>query len=205
MARAGCGRTDPEPPGGQATGSRPTEVYRSVGAQHPRMHPASSAPALPIGFRVVHHLAPPKVPLLAASSLARATAPPRIDHCVIAVFRLAALQRVLSRRARGRDRPEGRPVRSLSLRRLAVQRPRTRICRPQCRAAPVQLGNSDLCFVLAGPDADRGSRGALAKPRHRQLVAGPGQSDSGAGGQGWHVYFHDPDGSLLEFMSYSEA
>ena len=35
-----------------------------------------------------------------------------------------------------------------------------------------------------------------------EIVAGPMESESGAGGRGRHVYFRDPDGSLLEFMSY---
>jgi catechol 2,3-dioxygenase-like lactoylglutathione lyase family enzyme len=34
-------------------------------------------------------------------------------------------------------------------------------------------------------------------------VAGPLDRDSGAGGRGRHVYFRDPDGRLLEFVSYA--
>jgi catechol 2,3-dioxygenase-like lactoylglutathione lyase family enzyme len=49
---------------------------------------------------------------------------------------------------------------------------------------PVQPGNSDLCFVWDGP-----IEGAIP---HRQ----------GAKGDGTSVYFRDPDGSLLEFISY---
>jgi catechol 2,3-dioxygenase-like lactoylglutathione lyase family enzyme len=33
-------------------------------------------------------------------------------------------------------------------------------------------------------------------------VAGPLEGDSGASGRGRHIYFRDPDGSLLEFVSY---
>src|SRR5215217_2973128 len=44
---------------------------------------------------------------------------------------------------------------------------------------PVQPGNSDLCFVYDGPTDRSGARGA-----------------------GRSVYFRDPDGSLLEFISY---
>jgi catechol 2,3-dioxygenase-like lactoylglutathione lyase family enzyme len=64
---------------------------------------------------------------------------------------------------------------------------------------PVKPGNSDLCFVWPGPIEEAvehlGRCGV-------EIVAGPGDSRAGAGGPGRHVYFHDPDGSLLEFMSY---
>ena len=47
------------------------------------------------------------------------------------------------------------------------------------------------------------SRGGHHLDRHGvEIVAGPLESDSGAGGRGRHVYFRDPDGSLLEFVSY---
>ena len=67
-------------------------------------------------------------------------------------------------------------------------------------AKPVEPGNSDLCFVWAGPIED-----AVAHlERHGvTVVAGPLESRSGAGGPGRHVYFRDPDGSLLEFVSYA--
>ncbi len=66
-------------------------------------------------------------------------------------------------------------------------------------AKPVEPGNSDLCFVWAGP-IERAVEHLL---RHGvEIIAGPLESDSGAGGRGRHVYFHDPDGSLLEFVSY---
>ena len=64
---------------------------------------------------------------------------------------------------------------------------------------PVGPGNSDLCFVWPGPIEEAvehlGRHGV-------EIVAGPLESDSGAGGRGRHVYFRDPDGSLLEFVSY---
>jgi catechol 2,3-dioxygenase-like lactoylglutathione lyase family enzyme len=67
-------------------------------------------------------------------------------------------------------------------------------------AKPVEPGNSDLCFVWPGPIDD-----AI---EHLQrcgvaIEVGPIESDSGAGGPGRHVYFRDPDGSLLEFVSYA--
>lgn len=64
---------------------------------------------------------------------------------------------------------------------------------------PVEPGNSDLCFVWAGPI----EQAVEHLVRHGvEIIAGPLGSDSGAGGGGRHVYFHDPDGSLLEFVSY---
>jgi catechol 2,3-dioxygenase-like lactoylglutathione lyase family enzyme len=63
---------------------------------------------------------------------------------------------------------------------------------------PVQPGNSDLCFEWDGPIAD-----AVAH-LERQCVAveaGP-MRRFGARGHGTSVYFRDPDGSLMEFISY---
>ena len=66
-------------------------------------------------------------------------------------------------------------------------------------ARPVEPGNSDLCFVWSGPIEQ-----AIEHLRFHgvEIVAGPLDKHSGAGGPGRHVYFRDPDGSLLEFGSY---
>jgi catechol 2,3-dioxygenase-like lactoylglutathione lyase family enzyme len=63
---------------------------------------------------------------------------------------------------------------------------------------PVQPGNSDLCFEWARPIED-----AIAhlKKYNIAVEAGPMQR-FGAKGNGTSVYFRDPDGSLMEFMSY---
>ena len=63
---------------------------------------------------------------------------------------------------------------------------------------PVKPGNSDLCFEWNGPIAD-----AI---RHLErcgvaIEAGPMQR-FGAKDAGTSVYFRDPDGSLMEFISY---
>jgi catechol 2,3-dioxygenase-like lactoylglutathione lyase family enzyme len=66
---------------------------------------------------------------------------------------------------------------------------------------PVRPGGSDLCFEWPGPIAEAlehlARRGVAAElgpvPRH------------GARGPGTSVYFRDPDGSLLEFISYREG
>jgi peroxiredoxin/catechol 2,3-dioxygenase-like lactoylglutathione lyase family enzyme len=66
---------------------------------------------------------------------------------------------------------------------------------------PVAPGNSDLCFEWNGPITD-----AI---RHLEscgvaVEAGPMQR-FGAKGAGTSVYFRDPDGSLMEFISYMQG
>lgn len=63
---------------------------------------------------------------------------------------------------------------------------------------PVRPGNSDLCFVWDGPidEAVEHLR------RHAVNVEDGPVGRAGARGEGTSVYFRDPDGSLLEFISY---
>jgi catechol 2,3-dioxygenase-like lactoylglutathione lyase family enzyme len=64
---------------------------------------------------------------------------------------------------------------------------------------PVQPGNSDLCFEWKGPIAD-----AIAHlDRHGIPVERGPMERFGAKGKGTSVYFRDPDGSLMEFISYA--
>ena len=65
---------------------------------------------------------------------------------------------------------------------------------------PVQPGNSDLCFEWLGPIE---SAIAHLKGRGIAVERGPLQR-FGAKGPGTSVYFRDPDGSLMEFMSYGD-
>ena len=65
---------------------------------------------------------------------------------------------------------------------------------------PVAPGNSDLCFEWPGPIAD-----AQAHLERCQVAVELGPVPRhGAKGRGTSVYFRDPDGSLLEFISYSQ-
>ncbi len=63
---------------------------------------------------------------------------------------------------------------------------------------PVPAGGSDLCFEWSGPIQE-----AIAHLRaHRVPVEVGPVPRVGAKGSGTSVYFRDPDGSLLEFISY---
>jgi catechol 2,3-dioxygenase-like lactoylglutathione lyase family enzyme len=64
---------------------------------------------------------------------------------------------------------------------------------------PVAPGNSDLCFVWAGPIED-----AIVHLEGLGVAVEEGPVERfGAHGAGTSVYFRDPDGSLLEFISYA--
>ena len=63
---------------------------------------------------------------------------------------------------------------------------------------PVAPGNSDICLQWDGPIA--GAIAHLAK--HGVAIELGPLPRQGAGGDGISVYFRDPDGSLLEFISY---
>jgi len=65
---------------------------------------------------------------------------------------------------------------------------------------PVQPGNSDLCFEWKGPIAE-----AIEHlNRHGVAIERGPLERFGAKGSGTSVYFRDPDGSLLEFISYAD-
>jgi catechol 2,3-dioxygenase-like lactoylglutathione lyase family enzyme len=64
---------------------------------------------------------------------------------------------------------------------------------------PVQPGGSDLCFVWPGP-----IDGAIDHLRIHSVEVELGPVPRrGALGEGTSVYFRDPDGTLLELISYS--
>lgn len=64
---------------------------------------------------------------------------------------------------------------------------------------PVAPGNSDLCFEWPGPIADAK---AHLDGLDVAVELGP-VTRHGARGAGTSLYFRDPDGSLLEFISYA--
>jgi catechol 2,3-dioxygenase-like lactoylglutathione lyase family enzyme len=66
---------------------------------------------------------------------------------------------------------------------------------------PVRPGNSDLCFEWAGP-----IEAAIAHlAAHGVAVELGPVARNAARGAGTSVYFRDPDGSLLEFISYANG
>jgi catechol 2,3-dioxygenase-like lactoylglutathione lyase family enzyme len=66
---------------------------------------------------------------------------------------------------------------------------------------PVQPGNSDICFEWMGPIADAIAHLAV----HGVAIERGPMERFGAKGRGTSVYFRDPDGSLMEFISYAHA
>jgi len=72
---------------------------------------------------------------------------------------------------------------------------------PVPRAAdPVRPGNSDLCFVWDGTPEEAVTH---LVAHGVEIELGPAKRMGGRG-DGTSVYFRDPDGSLLELISYAE-
>jgi catechol 2,3-dioxygenase-like lactoylglutathione lyase family enzyme len=121
----------------------------------------------------------------------------RIDHCVIAVSdwaRSNAFYRdVLGAEIEQRDGWSGRY--RFGDWQLNVHGPGFQGLNA---AIPVAPGNSDLCFVWPGR-----IESAVAHLERHGVAIEHGPSDtSSTVGEGRHLYFRDPDGSLLEFVSY---
>ena len=66
-------------------------------------------------------------------------------------------------------------------------------------AVNMQVGSEDLCFEWSGP-----IEGAVARLRAHgvPIEVGPVKRFGARGREGTSVYFRDPDGNLLELMSY---
>jgi catechol 2,3-dioxygenase-like lactoylglutathione lyase family enzyme len=65
---------------------------------------------------------------------------------------------------------------------------------------PAEPGGADLCFVWEGP-IDEAIRHLVS--HGVEIIEGP-VARYGGRGKGTSVYFRDPDGSLLEFISYRD-
>ncbi|MPZ59650.1 MAG: redoxin family protein [Rhizobiales bacterium] len=123
--------------------------------------------------------------------------PVKLDHCVIHVFdweRSNAFYRDVMG-AELVQRPVGWAYR-FGDRQLNVHGPG--VAPAEVARLPVQPGNSDFCFEWSGPIAD-----AIAHLQRNGVTIERGPLERfGARGAGISVYFRDPDGSLMEFMSY---
>jgi catechol 2,3-dioxygenase-like lactoylglutathione lyase family enzyme len=127
-----------------------------------------------------------------------AALPTRLDHCVIHVSDWAA-SNAFYRDVLGAelvDRGQGTWAYRFGTEQLNVHGP-GRIDDPVA-AIPVAPGNSDLCFEWAGPIQDAIDH---LTTKAIEIELGPVER-SGARGRGQSVYFRDPDGSLMEFLSY---
>jgi catechol 2,3-dioxygenase-like lactoylglutathione lyase family enzyme len=122
----------------------------------------------------------------------------RLDHCVIHVSERAR-SNAFYRDVLGAELvgdPSGVAMYRFGAQQLNVHGPGLEP-EPVARL-PVQPGGSDLCFVWSGSidDAIEHLRG-----HDVEVELGP-VPRRGARGEGTSVYFRDPDGSLLEFISY---
>jgi catechol 2,3-dioxygenase-like lactoylglutathione lyase family enzyme len=124
--------------------------------------------------------------------------PPKLDHCVIAVSNWERSNRFYRDVLGAELVPRGDTwAYRFGPTQLNVHGP-GEPGEPNARL-PVAPGGADLCFEWPGPIAD-----AIA---HLDRCAIPIElgpvARSGAKGPGTSVYFRDPDGSLLEFISYT--
>jgi len=122
----------------------------------------------------------------------------QLDHCVIAVTDWERSNRfyvdVLG--AELLELEKGRFAYRFGEQQLNVHGPGST---PHPRAAdPVRPGNSDLCFRWPRPIEEAAAHLAA---HGVEIEEGPVERQ-GARGRGRSVYFRDPDGTLLELISY---
>lgn len=126
--------------------------------------------------------------------------PISFDHCVIHVSDWSRSNDFYSRVLGGELVPkDGGWVYRFVNAQLNVHGPQV-LAQPVARV-PVPPGGSDLCFEWAGPIGDAISH---LESKGVAIELGPVERH-GRGGVGTSVYFRDPDGSLLEFISYRRA
>lgn len=121
----------------------------------------------------------------------------RLDHCVIHVSDWERSRAFYVDVLGGEAIPHGKGyVFRFGDAQLNVHGPE-QIGAPVARV-PVAPGGSDLCFRWDGPIDDAARHLAASKVA---VELGP-VTRHGRGGEGRSVYFRDPDGSLMEFISY---
>ena len=122
----------------------------------------------------------------------------RIDHCVIHVSERRR-SNTFYREVLGAElvgEPDGVAMYRFGEQQLNVHGPGLDPA-PVARL-PVQPGGSDLCFVWPGP-----IEAAIDHLRAHQVEVELGPvGRRGARGEATSIYFRDPDGSLLELISY---
>ena len=112
-------------------------------------------------------------------------------------FGLGALERVLSQCSAPKWCRAARALRIVSA--TAAQSARAgRRCRCRSRAMPVQPGQQRSLLRVAGPDRGRDRAFEALRSHDRAWADGALRRQGG----GTSVYFRDPDGSLMEFISY---
>jgi catechol 2,3-dioxygenase-like lactoylglutathione lyase family enzyme len=122
-----------------------------------------------------------------------------IDHLVIGIRNRERSDRFYSQvlGASIEASAAGRVAYRIGKQRLNVHEPGT-AASPRAED-PVRPGNSDLCFVWPG---DPASAVDHLQAHEVEIVEGP-VPRQGARGPGISVYCRDPDGSLIELISYS--
>jgi catechol 2,3-dioxygenase-like lactoylglutathione lyase family enzyme len=126
--------------------------------------------------------------------------PSRLDHVVIAVSDWEASNRFYADVLGAELIPFGEPPRvayRIGDTQLNVHGPGVDVSTNVARL-PVQPGNSDFCVRWDGPIEDAVDH----LERHAVPIETGPVERLGARGHGTSVYFRDPDGSLLELISY---
>jgi catechol 2,3-dioxygenase-like lactoylglutathione lyase family enzyme len=126
----------------------------------------------------------------------------RLDHSIVGVSDWAVSNRFYRDVVGAEIVPHGQPPRvayRLGDTQLNVHGPGVDLSDNVARL-PVRPGNSDLCVVGPGPI----EQAVAHLERHGVEVETGPVARVGAMGDGVSVYFRDPDGSLLEFISYDQ-